>query len=175
MNNGAHEGDDMLHDMFMLQTSFMRRLQKVSGFPEFPLDMNEKESFAFLRDVGTRAVEEIFEALQHLKAGKPWRSDQDSWDRAAFVEEFVDAQRFLLEVLILLEVTPDEFMAAFKEKVDVTHVRLDEELPAQEPPTEQALELPTPTSAIEWHDCSYTMCGSFSCTHCYPGGWPGKK
>ena len=110
--------------MFVQQRHFMALLQYFGKYPAFPLDMHEKESFNFLRDVGTRAVEEIFEAIQHLKAGKPWRNDQNSWDRTAFIEEFVDAQRFLLEVLILLDVTPEEFMAAFEEKCKVTINRL---------------------------------------------------
>jgi len=118
---------DRLDEMFLSQEEFMYDL-KETGFPDFPLDLTQKDSFAFLRDVGTRAVEEIFEALSHLKAGKPWRSDQNSWDRDAFIEELVDAQRFLLEVLILAGVSSEEFMGAFDEKVAITRDRLQREL-----------------------------------------------
>ena len=81
--------------MFKKRLSFIKMMQdaKPGSYPAFPLDMTKKESQQVCRDLALRGVEEMFEALQHLKNWKPHRSTDivDEIDRDEFLEEVVDA------------------------------------------------------------------------------------
>ena len=62
---------DKLDEMFEMREAFMIALCKSlpESYPEWPLDLSKKEDQQFCRDKALRGVEEMFEALQHLKTG----------------------------------------------------------------------------------------------------------
>lgn len=72
-----------------------------------------------------RGVEEMFEALQHLKNWKPHRvTEVKEFDHSEFVEEVVDAFNYFLSVLILTGVTSDDLYKMYCTKDDIIHGRL---------------------------------------------------
>ena len=69
---------DSLKDIFDLRTSFMAALEsaKPGSYPEWPLDISTKKSQQVLRETALKGIEEMFEALQHLKNWKPHRDTE---------------------------------------------------------------------------------------------------
>lgn len=110
---------DKLDIMLELRESFMRKLRdSVPGtYPEWPIDPHEKSSQLVIRDITLRGVEEMFEAVQHLKNSKPHRQTEiHDFNREEFVEEFVDALNYFFSVLVLLGVDSEELFESYKKK-----------------------------------------------------------
>jgi len=118
---------DNLKNLFELRASFMKELEKTrpGSYPDWPLDISSKKSQQVLRDTALKGIEEMFEALQHLKNWKPHRStDMPEFDREAFLEEVVDAFNYFLSVLVLVGVHDEEFYNAYERKDDIIRNRL---------------------------------------------------
>ena len=72
------QSKDMLEEMFALREEFMCRIKglKPDQYPQWPIDISDKTSQQHVRDMALRGVEEMFEALQHLKNWKPHRDTE---------------------------------------------------------------------------------------------------
>ena len=76
---------------------------------------------------GLGTLEEMFEALQHLKNWKPHRqTEMPEINREEFLEEIVDAFNYFLSLIILIGVDVDEFYDAFLKKDEIIRSRLKE-------------------------------------------------
>ena len=118
---------DKLDEMFRLMRDFMEAMKesKPGIYPEWPVDISEKESQQLLRDTALKGVEEMFEALGHLKNWKPHRSTEiTEFDRDEFLEEIVDAFNYFFSILVLTGVTSDELFNTYVKKDDIIHKRL---------------------------------------------------
>ena len=118
---------DKLDEMFRLRRAFMKSMKesKPGIYPEWPVDISEKESQQLLRDTALKGVEEMFEALGHLKNWKPHRSTEiTEFDRDEFLEEIVDAFNYFFSILVLTGVTSDELFNTYVKKDDIIHKRL---------------------------------------------------
>jgi hypothetical protein len=118
---------DRFDEMFRLRERFMHALSKSRphSSSEWPLDLSSKEAQRHLRDVGLRGVEEVFEALNHLKNWKPHRKTEvPEFDREKFLEEWVDAFNYFFSVLILAGFTPHDIYEAYVNKDQIIHDRL---------------------------------------------------
>ena len=118
---------DKLQQLFTCRRSFMKALRdkKPEEYPDFPIDLGDKASQQHLRDLALRGVEEMFEALQHLKNWKPHRDTEiKDFDRAEFLEEVVDAFNYFLSVLVLAGVDADELFKAYIKKDEIIRERL---------------------------------------------------
>lgn len=103
----------------------MLEKEKPGSYPDWPLDISTKESQQVLRDTALKGIEEMFEALQHLKNWKPHRTTEiTSFNHEEFLEEVVDAFNYFLSVLVLVGVTEDEFFNAYKKKDEIIRTRL---------------------------------------------------
>ena len=101
------------------------RDKKRDSYPEWPIDLSDKISQQHVRDMSLRGVEEMFEALQHLKNWKPHRdSDLPDFNKEEFLEEVVDAFNYFFSVLVLIGVNDDELFEAYCQKDDIIHNRL---------------------------------------------------
>ncbi len=99
--------------------------KKPGSYPAWPLDIATKKSQQVLRETALKGIEEMFEALQHLKNWKPHRStDIPDFDREEFLEEVVDAFNYFLSVLVLVGVSEDEFYKAYSKKDRIIQDRL---------------------------------------------------
>jgi len=106
----------------------MRRLRESTpeGNPEWPLDLSEKSSQQYIRDIALRGVEEMFEALQHLKNWKPHRKTEiKDFNREEFLEEIVDAFNYFLSILILTGFDDSDLINAYRRKDLIINKRLD--------------------------------------------------
>ena len=91
----------------------MKELQASSsseaGF-KWPLDLSEKKNQQYVRDMALRGVEEMFEALQHLKNWKPHRK--------------TDAFNYFLSLLVLTGFNEEDFIKAYRKKDQIIRDRL---------------------------------------------------
>ena len=116
-----------LAEMFELREKFMNDLAKKrpAVLQSWPLDILTKESQQYVRDTVLKGVEEMFEALAHLKNWKPHRiTEEADFDRGAFLEEYVDAFNYFLSVLVMLGIDSDELFQAYLKKDSIIHDRL---------------------------------------------------
>ena len=118
-----------------LETMFKKRLEFINemketipgSYPAFPLDMSHKASQQVCRDLALKGVEEMFEALQHLKNWKPHRQTDLSGeviDKDEFLEEIVDAFNYFFAMLIVTGFNQDDLFDAFLVKDDIIRKRL---------------------------------------------------
>ena len=118
---------DKLDEMFRLRRAFMESMKesKPGIYPEWPVDISEKESQQLLRDTALKGVEEMFEALGHLKNWKPHRDTElPEFDREEFLEEVVDAFNYFFSVLVLMGIDADELYASYLNKDNIIRDRL---------------------------------------------------
>ena len=113
--------------MWDQQHAFMELLVEKRGFPRFPMDIATKASQKFIKGIVHDCQDELFEAIRELKNGKGHRATEiKDFDRDKYLEEVVDAQHFLLEVLILSGITKEEFLDAYLRKGEVNTGRINE-------------------------------------------------
>lgn len=118
---------DKLDLMFELREEFMHAIRKKHPrtYPEWPVDPSKKKIQQAIRETTLKGVEEMFEALQHLKHWKPHKlNGEKEFEREEFLEEVVDAFNYFLAVLVLLGIDSSEFITAFEKKNKKIHDRL---------------------------------------------------
>jgi hypothetical protein len=120
-----------LKEMFDLRKSFIQRIQseRPGSYPiPVPLtNLSEKKSQQVCRDLALRGVEEMFEALQHLKNWKPHKLTEDkAFNKAEFLEEIVDAFNYFMALLIVVDVDEEKLFKAYLKKDQKIRKRLDE-------------------------------------------------
>ena len=121
---------DKLDIIFNYREEFMRLIRDKfpDSYPEsWPIDLTKKESQKLLRQTALNGVEEMFEALGHLKNWKPHRSsDMPDIDQEEFLEEIVDAFNYFVTLLVLCGVDNDKFFKAFLKKHEIIKKRLED-------------------------------------------------
>lgn len=118
---------DKLKIMFDKRLEFISQMKESipGSYPDFPLDMSKKDSQQVCRDLALKGVEEMFEALQHLKNWKPHRqTDVPEIDEDEFLEEIVDAFNYFLAMLIVTGFNEDDLFDAFLVKHNIIKERL---------------------------------------------------
>ena len=99
---------------------------KPGTYPEWPVDITTKASQQIVRDLALKGVEEMFEALGHLKNWKPHRNTENTEiNQDEFLEEVVDAFNYFLSMLVLVGVKPDDLYDAYVKKDKKIHKRLE--------------------------------------------------
>jgi len=104
--------------MFKKRLEFIQAMKATieDSYPDFPLDMRKKESQQVCRDLALKGVEEMFEALQHLKNWKPHRVtdlSDEVINKEEFLEEVVDAFNYFFAMLIVTGFNEDDLYDAF--------------------------------------------------------------
>tara|TARA_B100001989_G_scaffold213088_1_gene162971 strand:- start:993 stop:1370 length:378 start_codon:yes stop_codon:yes gene_type:complete len=121
--------DDKLENIFKKREDFMLLIKE--KFPDtypnnWPVNITEKSSQSILRETALKGVEEMFEALQHLKNWKSHRETEiTSFDREEFLEEIVDAFNYFFSLMILIGVDVEEFYHAFNSKDIIIRRRIE--------------------------------------------------
>ena len=122
--------DCNLEKMFELRNEFISEMRsaRLGSYPELPLDLSKKKSQQFCRDLALRGVEEMFEALQHLKNWKPHRMTEfnEAPDREEFLEEIVDALNYFFSLLIASRFNEEDLYESYVKKHKIIMNRLKE-------------------------------------------------
>ena len=120
--------NDRLEEIFLKREYFMNLIKNKypDTYTDWPVDISQKTSQNQLRDTALKGVEEMFEALGHLKNWKPHRdTDVPEINREEFLEEIVDAFNYFYSLIILMGVDSNEFFEAFKKKDEIIKKRLE--------------------------------------------------
>ena len=117
--------------MFELRKSFIERMQqeRPGSYPvPVPLeDLSNKASQQVCRDLALRGVEEMFEALQHLKNWKPHKlTEEKEFNKEEFLEEIVDAFNYFFALLVIVDCDEEKLFKAYKRKDEIIRKRLDD-------------------------------------------------
>tara|TARA_R110000851_G_scaffold141355_3_gene279262 strand:- start:1073 stop:1462 length:390 start_codon:yes stop_codon:yes gene_type:complete len=107
-----------LKTMFDMRLDFIKEMKETikGSYPEFPLDISQKDSQQVCRDLVLKGVEEMFEALQHLKNWKPHRQtdlSSEVIDKDEFLEEIIDAFNYFFAMLIVTGFDENDLFDAF--------------------------------------------------------------
>lgn len=124
-----------MKDKCKLKLMFEKRLEFINlmkelipdAYPELPLDISQKSSQQVCRDLALKGVEEMFEALQHLKNWKPHRQtdlSEEQFDHDEFLEEIVDAFNYFFAMLIVTGFNENDLFDAFLMKDNIIRERL---------------------------------------------------
>ena len=117
-----------LTEMFELRQEFIDEINEYrpGSYPSIPVDLKQKPSQQLCRDLALRGVEEMFEALQHLKNWKPHRATNvsDEVDKEEFLEEIVDALNYFFSLLIITGVNENDLFDAYVKKHGIIKSRL---------------------------------------------------
>ena len=121
---------DKLKEMFTLREEFMQRINTVvpGAYPPWPVDLSKKKNQQAIREFAFRGMEELFEALLHLKNWKDHREETygvPEFDREEFLEEMIDAFNYFLAIIVLSGVDHEEFFNAYVRKHGIITERLD--------------------------------------------------
>jgi len=119
--------EDRLAQMLQLRESFMKELATVvpAVLQEWPVDITSKGGQQAVRESVLKGVEEMFEALAHLKNSKAHRlTEVKDFDHEAFLEEYVDALNYFLSVLVMLGVDSEQLYSAYVRKDEIIRDRL---------------------------------------------------
>jgi hypothetical protein len=119
---------DRLSNIFKQREEFMHMLRQKfpNAYPvEWPVNLSNKDAQSNVRDIALKGVEEMFEALQHLKNWKDHRTtDMPEIDRDEFLEEVVDSFNYFFSLLILAGFNADDFFEMFEKKDKIIRDRL---------------------------------------------------
>lgn len=119
---------DRLSNIFKQREEFMHMLRQKfpNAYPvEWPVNLSNKDAQQNVRDIALKGVEEMFEALQHLKNWKDHRTtEMPDIDRDEFLEEVVDSFNYFFSLLILAGFNADDFFKMFEKKDKIIRDRL---------------------------------------------------
>lgn len=116
---------DILETMFAKQREHMQAYARINEDAQLPPhlwgDLDHPRTQAAIREFASYTVEELYEAINHLK-NKPWKQTRRPTDLDAFREELADAWHFWIEMLILAGLDPTEiFMDYFRKALVNQH------------------------------------------------------
>lgn len=117
-DDSPDEAPDILVTMFTQQELHMQAYDRIQGRPTVTADNAEKglvdrQVQAGIREFAGYTVEEMYEAINHLK-NKPWKQSERGVDHDAFMGELGDAWHFFIEMHIIAGITAEDvFMAYF--------------------------------------------------------------
>lgn len=100
---------DILETMFAQQRAHMQAYAKINEDAQLPPHLygalDNRATQASIREFASYTVEELYEAINHLK-NKPWKQTDKPTDSEAFLEELADAWHFWIELHILAGIDP---------------------------------------------------------------------
>ena len=99
-------------------------IEAANGFPwpTLPVDLDDRKSQAFIKELNQRLVTELFECMECLK-NKAWKETHMPTDKDHFFEELSDALHFFLELINAVGLTPDQLYRLYWAKHQVNRFR----------------------------------------------------
>lgn len=121
----------LLSDYLLVQCRFQHYYVK-KRFGKVLTGLTQREKNDIVRDMVLAAIGELIEFLEKGTHWKGHRAEREI-DRVAAVEEYVDAMKYLFNIFIYMDITEQEFSAAFLRKSDIVLKRFFAEFPAEAP------------------------------------------
>jgi hypothetical protein len=112
--------DPLFSGLYVLQRDFQARLHGVA-----PIDLPDDAKKAYVREQALALADEKHEALAEV-AWKSWASGGFWINRDAYKGELADTLIFLMNLMLVAEITPSELMEVVKAKQIKNHKRQDD-------------------------------------------------
>lgn len=117
--------EDKLKCMFDQQKEIMSLLKDKGKILQWPIDLSKKSDQMFCDGIFHEAHKELFEASRLLKNAKHHRSTEISdFDRDEFVEEVSDVLHYIIEILVMCDISVDEFFDMHTKKTEIVKKRI---------------------------------------------------
>jgi len=117
---------DILQTMFKQQREHMEKYAEIAPDAQVPPelwgDIDNRQVQAAVREFASYTVEELYEAINHLK-NKPWKQTDKTTDLGAFHEELADAWHFWIEMHIIAGIDPTAVFRAYFAKTLINKER----------------------------------------------------
>lgn len=101
-----------LERIFTMQEGYMNELKEREAFPDWPLDINIKSNQKILRDIASRCITELSEAFEVSQKITDIAINNKMDDVRPllldFNEELADALHFMVEIFVLVGITPHD-------------------------------------------------------------------
>jgi dimeric dUTPase (all-alpha-NTP-PPase superfamily) len=110
---------DRLEEMLNLQAKLQLRYHGVH-----PSELRYDAQKDYIRTMVLATTDELHEALRET-AWKPW-SSADGINHDAFKSELVDAFHFFMNLMLVANITADEFFNEYLRKNGINHGRIDD-------------------------------------------------
>ena len=118
--------DDRLTNMFVQQKNFIELLKEKRNFPDYPVDISSKSGQRVLKNIAYDAMQELFESIQLLKNSKDHRiTNVSDIDREEFIEEISDCLHYLIEFMIVANISPQEIYQIYMKKGEINVDRIN--------------------------------------------------
>lgn len=112
--------------LFEQQAAFMKLLETKGLFPAFPVDIKSKLGQKLCKDIAHDAMDELHEAIQHLRNSKQHRvTEIKEFDHEKYVEELVDHLHFFIELCIVSSVSAQDLCDAYFRKGEINIERVN--------------------------------------------------
>lgn len=116
------EDSTFLEHIYELQKGLIDHYVKIEGLPQYPIDVNPKKSQVLIKDFVGRVIEELGEAYESMlmidelsQNNKLWTDKFPDEDLRQCInhlqnvsEELADSMHFMVELLIFLNIQPDD-------------------------------------------------------------------
>lgn len=116
------DDDDVREDLLVEATRLQLELQQKMGYDFTAMTIDEQIEYIKWNSVALAS--ELSEALNEV-GWKPWAASRYI-DRERYVGEMIDVSKFFLNMLLVVGVTPQEFLQRFRGKTLVNHKRLED-------------------------------------------------
>lgn len=120
---------DLLKAIFERQSKLIEKYDPIEserGFITIPPEQRGQLDHRFvqyrIKDVNSRCVEELYEAMNCLK-NKPWKQTEVTTDKVHFYEEIADALHFFIELCITSGLDAEDLALMYLKKSEVNKFR----------------------------------------------------
>lgn len=126
-DDSPDEAPDILVTMFAQQEQHMQAYDRIQGRPTVTADNAERgiadrRVQASIREFASYTVEEMYEAINHLK-NKPWKQTERPVDPEEFRKEIGDMWHFFIEMHIIAGITAEDVFMAYFQASDINVYR----------------------------------------------------
>ena len=117
---------DKWNRMWAKQEEFMDLLEENDILPPWPIDPTTKQSQRMLKEIAGEMHGELWEATYTLKNKAHRLTDDQSFDRAHYVEELGDVLAYFMELCIMSGISPDEMYDEYVRKNGIVKERFED-------------------------------------------------
>lgn len=117
-----------LEKIYELQKELINHYVKIEGLPQYPIDVNTKKSQVIIKDFVGRVIEELAEGYESMLLidelslkNLSWNFEYSSFDYGQCInhlqnvsEEMADAMHFMVELLIFVNIQPEDILNYIK-------------------------------------------------------------
>lgn len=100
----------------------MQRMMQIESFKKDPYAITSSGDMSYIRDMSLALIAEIFEMLNEAP-WKPWTTNAAPINKDLFMKEMVDVWCFFMNLMLAVDMTPEELYELYTKKIKVNAQR----------------------------------------------------